>query len=921
MDILTPLLKAATRALPLIGQTALDRRHRQRIADNASTAVRNWDQTDALVASLEPARAARLERFFASPQFEALMRQAMVCAVLRHDEQLRTAIRAELRESLRHTQAFTDENLFEATDTVEALLHGSVHAVRSTGGKTVDRDETSAALAARMATAAARNSELLRRVETLTRFDEFAEKLRTSVVAVHGRLRLTTLVRTPPVDYAGLYVPPRITGRFQNRAGYGEAVDFGRLFEERSGLVILGDPGAGKSTLAGKLAYDLATDAVDGWAGQVPIVLVVRDHTGSLRTEHQTLLHYLEAACRKPYNLVPPPDTLEYLLLNGLATVIIDGVDELGDSHFRVAFAAMVDAFASQYPAARILVTSRVVGYDEAPVNAELFAAYRVVPFDENQVKQYATSWFALEFNPAQPDRDVATSFLRVSRESADLRRNPLMLSLLCALYSSEGYVPGSRPAVYERCAELLFETWDRSRGIEVSLSFRSQAKPSVQQLAWRMFTDPAGRQAIPRSEVEKFLAGEVLAKLYANIDEATQAAHEFLTFCAGRAWVLTDLGSDRVEPHYGFVHRTFLEYFAAAQLVKFKPQPDAVWERLSPRVADASWSVVAQIAVQILNRDCQGGATQLVEIALDEAGRAGAARRQDLLEFAVLCAQIVRLDNDTLRRLTDACVSRSAVEPDRRRGFRLDAQLNRFTDLDRPIMRLLDSVVSDNGMQIGRAVGESLRAAVQQPSSGAGLLAAMLMDPRQGIRTALSDALNPLPDDIKTWRRRVLQIPTTEDLAGHGFGSLFTWTVVGNVSASPLAQRLLKAVFLTPIPSTVLVTLEGLYDAVFMAPVPFDLFADGQGWEGIFQTLSFARVGEIPRPRARAVTLALMLPLLQPGAAEIQDPGCRFLLDIRRNRHLDRAEHLLRLLRLPAEGEAMLLDWAATPLRQAATS
>ncbi|MBB2948250.1 hypothetical protein FB565_008033 [Actinoplanes lutulentus] len=918
MDYLTPLLKAATRALPFIGKMALEHHQRQKIAANASTAVRNWDQTQELVATLAPGDAAKLEQFFASPQFEGLMQQAMVCAVTRHDEQLRTAIRAELRESLRHTQAFTDDTLFEATDTIEALLHGSVHAVRSAGGKTVDRDATSAALATRMATAAARNTELLRRVETLTRFDEFTAKLRTSVVAVHGRLRLTTLVRTPPVDYAGLYVPPKITPQTKHQLGYGETADFSSLLTHRTGLVILGDPGAGKSTLAGKLAYDLATDAVDGWTGQVPIVLVVRDHTSSLRTDHQTLLHYLEAACRKPYNQAPPTDALEYLLLNGLATVIIDGVDELGDSHFRVTFAKMVDAFASQYPTARIVVTSRVVGYDEAPVSEDMFTAYRVVPFDEDQVTRYATSWFALEADAAQPDRDLAASFLQESQDSDDLRSNPLMLSLLCALYSSEGYIPRNRPAVYERCAELLFDTWDRSRGIAVPHTFRAQVRPAVQQLAWRMFTDPQARQAVPRSEVEKFLADEVLAKRYADTDEATQAAHEFLTFCAGRAWVLTDLGSDRIEPHYGFVHRTFLEYFAAAQLVKLKPQPEAVWERLSPHIADASWTVVAQIALQILDRDCEDGATQLLEIVLDEAAPAGEEMQGVLLDFGVLCAQTVLPDNDTLLRLTDACVTRSLADPDLRRGYQFDVPARRFSSLDRPLTHLVNTKASDDDARIGRALGESLRAVAEGASTGDGaILTAMIMR-RPGASSdfaaALYKALEPLPSEVTTWRR-VISNPVAEDLTRHGFESLFKLTYACSLAYGRVAEYLVGSVFPGPIRDGAIDDLENLYPAVFMSPVPFDFLTETDGWSDVLGAMSFPQLMEIARPRARAVALALMLPLLQPGSKEIHDPGCQFLLEIRRNGDADGAERLIRRLQLPEEAAAMLLDWAATPL------
>jgi NACHT domain len=461
------MLRLASTALPILGRAVGDRVEQRRIVSKAQMTFEPRTEAAALVASLTTTQATRLARFIDSPQFGHLVAQAMFCAVGRHDEELKTSIRVQLQESLRHSGAFTQDNLFEATDVIETLIHNSAHAVRASASIGVLKDKTSIALAARVAANAARNSELLRRVGTLSRFDQFAAKLRTSVLAVHGRLRLPTMVRSQTVAYGSLYVPPRLTDRLGHQMLAGTAL--GGVLDRRLGTVILGDPGAGKSTLAAKLAADLATDAVQGWAGQVPIVLAVREHTASLRTEHQTLLHYLEAACRKPYGLTPPPYAVEYLLLNGLATVIVDGVDELGDSHFRVSFAQMVDAFASQYPLTPIVVSSRIIGYDEAPLSEELFTTYWVAPFTDDQVAQYATAWFALNAGPGhRRDPNLSAAFLRESAESRDLRANPLMLSLLCALYSSEGYIPRNRPAVYERCAELLFDTWDRSRGIEV---------------------------------------------------------------------------------------------------------------------------------------------------------------------------------------------------------------------------------------------------------------------------------------------------------------------------------------------------------------------------------------------------------------------------------------------------------------------
>ena len=44
------------------------------------------------------------------------------------------------------------------------------------------------------------------------------------------------------------------------------------------------------------------------------------------------------------------------------------------------------------------------------------------------------------------------------------------MLGLMCNLYRIDGYIPRNRPEIYEKCSVMLFERWDKSRGIVVPL-------------------------------------------------------------------------------------------------------------------------------------------------------------------------------------------------------------------------------------------------------------------------------------------------------------------------------------------------------------------------------------------------------------------------------------------------------------------
>ena len=70
----------------------------------------------------------------------------------------------------------------------------------------------------------------------------------------------------------------------------------------------------------------------------------------------------------------------------------------------------------------------------------------------------------------------------------------------------------------------------------------------------------------------EHELVNETTAFLYGRGFEsqadAREAAAEFVEFCRGRLWVLSDAGTTATgETLYSFTHRTFLEYFSAAYL------------------------------------------------------------------------------------------------------------------------------------------------------------------------------------------------------------------------------------------------------------------------------------------------------------------------------------------------------------------
>ncbi len=314
---------------------------------------------------------------------------------------------------------------------------------------------------------------------------------------------------------------------------------------------VLGDPGAGKSTLARHLVWQNATTA------DPPLTLYVG------------LADFAEFQ-GDPFDFVQDQvaqgagaaaDGIADAL-RGLAAdedrlwIIFDGLDEVAPDRLNTA-RQQIEAFGQRWPGVAIVVCSRPIGY-ETLVG---FSPARVQPLDRQQQRHLLDGWLG--------EAAAAQALTRIHGEAAlhDAAGNPLLLSLMAKLASEapNRALPASRGGLYGAALSLLLARGHspakRGLGPQTSSARRLLSILSV------ALTE-AGKEAWRRRAVEKAL----LAAARGDVDDQDRlTGGEWKDAGGFLDWVAHDTGilaaHDGPAGRWRYLHRSLRERLAAEAL------------------------------------------------------------------------------------------------------------------------------------------------------------------------------------------------------------------------------------------------------------------------------------------------------------------------------------------------------------------
>ncbi|HJP73738.1 MAG TPA: HEAT repeat domain-containing protein [Pseudonocardiaceae bacterium] len=424
--------------------------------------------------------------------------------------------------------------------------------------------------------------------------------------------------------------------------------------------VLLGDPGAGKSTLARYLVLALAERrtssalaALDGWH---PILIELRDYALNCG-EYETFSAYLDYRKRTD-GLGIEHTTLEsYLRDNGHALVVFDGLDEVFDPRLRETVSRRIAGFAAQFPATRVVVTSRVVGYRPRVFRDAGFLQYTVQDLDRGKIDTFLSSWYELALH----DRPGAVEMrrerlIRAINDSAPIRElagNPLLLTIL-AIIGKHQELPRERWKVYDHAAGVLVQHWDVNKhlvdaNIDVDVIREDDKKELLRKIAIRMQEGTHGFAGNSLVEADLFqdIESYLVERFRYEPAKAAAITTAMVKQLRERNFIFARYGAGV----YGFVHRALLEFFSASEIVnRFEKartlSEDALVEQIFvPRSEDPAWTEVLRLIAGMVDAMV---ATRLVENLLASTGtpRSSALDRRPLAAVALAAQCIAEVRN-----------------------------------------------------------------------------------------------------------------------------------------------------------------------------------------------------------------------------------------------------------------------------------
>jgi Domain of unknown function (DUF4062)/NACHT domain len=339
-------------------------------------------------------------------------------------------------------------------------------------------------------------------------------------------------------------------------------------------IAIIGEPGAGKTTILTKIGTWLILQAEK--QPEQPLVIAWIS-LASLAKQEELSEYFYTSWLKSAHPAARPPknweDELVKLVEQKRVWLLLDGLDEISKSDSLIWLNGQLAGWGQNL---QVVVTCRLNQWEAAAGGNALtnsFDVYRTLDYSyqtsqgDDQVKEFICKWFA--------DNEKVATQIRTELDAPgkerikDLVKNPLRLTLLCASWEKDNQaLPETQADLYQRFVDYLYGWKANLKKFKKAVKLREELDLALGILAKAGLNRGSNHDGVARRF--RFTAREI-SQLWKdhNLPDTLLPAAENL------GW-LNVVEADPINPMYAFYHTTFQEYFAACSI------PD--WDYFLPR-------------------------------------------------------------------------------------------------------------------------------------------------------------------------------------------------------------------------------------------------------------------------------------------------------------------------------------------------
>jgi len=331
------------------------------------------------------------------------------------------------------------------------------------------------------------------------------------------------------------------------------------LLDSSENVLIVGEPGSGKSTLFRELILENIDRCKNNKEFVImPVFVRFKDviEKGTVKSAVQSAIDFFNPSGHE-YNL-------ESKLSLGHICVYLDALDEIpDDSKIQIAL-DRVATFSQAYKRVRIIASSRNIDFVKQRDQIANFIKMEVLPLNYAQMRSFMAKWFSKN----EAKKKLLLESLRDTEIMNKLPKTPLVVTLIAILFDeNEREIPSNLTELYSMFTELLLGRWDTERQVESHYGY--EFKDRILRLL--AITLQERRVDEITSEDLKSFVQQYFAER--GIEENTD---EFIIEIEKRSQLLFRNPRD----NFQFKHLSFQEFFASKELFETHAPKDFIVTR-----------------------------------------------------------------------------------------------------------------------------------------------------------------------------------------------------------------------------------------------------------------------------------------------------------------------------------------------------